>query len=364
MEARPRLYATRIDQLSPQLRERWVAMLDACSPDVGGFLHPEFVGAVSAVRDDIEVGVLEDADGEVLGFLPFQRGRWGIARPVAGRLCDQSGAVLRPGATWSPREFARAVDLRAIRLANAPTTDSALGPYQQRPKKILGLDLSSGFEAYREEILASGSRFMRQIEGRIRKAERLAGPMRFVWQTEDDSVLETLLGWKAAQRRQTRTPDVFDLPWARALLERLRHQKGQGFEGVLSALYFGDTLAAAHFGIRTSTVLQYWVPGYYGGLNRYSPGLACLMAVAREASSRGIVRIDLGVGEQHFKLRAANAFREVATATVRSDPAVGALLTTVDGIRSWARSSSQSHLMHRIARAIARGRYRAHSRLR
>jgi CelD/BcsL family acetyltransferase involved in cellulose biosynthesis len=356
------MYSTRVEALSPELVDLWSRTLVAASPDVGPFLHPEFVRAVSAVRDNVEVGVLE-LDGAVRGFLPFQRGRWGIARPVAGRLCDQSGAVLAPGANWDPRDFARAVGLRAIRFANAPVGDAALGAYQDRPKTIFAIDMTGGFESYRAQNLETGSRFIRQIESRTRKAEKEFGPMRFVWHTDDDAVLATLLQWKAAQRRLTGTPNVFDLPWARALVERLRRTRVDGFEGILSAVYFGDTLAAAHFGIRSSTVLQYWVPGYNEALGRHSPGLACLMAVSREASKQGVVRVDLGVGEQRFKVRAANATRHVATATVRTDRAVGALLSTVDRVRSWARTSSRSQLIHRVARAVARGSYRAHSRL-
>jgi CelD/BcsL family acetyltransferase involved in cellulose biosynthesis len=357
------MYAIPLDQLPPHLIALWREMLDDAGAEIGPFLHPEFVRAVAAVRPNVEVGVLGGAD-EIDGFLPYQRGRWSIARPVAGRLCDQAGAVLRPGATWQPREFARAVGLRAIRLANAPVGDPALAPYQDQPKRIRYLDMSAGFETYRKQNLASGSRFIRQIESRIRKAEALYGPMRFEWHTEDADVLATLLEWKAAQRRQSGTPDIFDLNWARGLVERLRHVHVDGFEGVLSAVWFGDTLAAAHFGIRSATVLQYWVPGYNDALARYSPGLACLLAVAEEAASRGVVRVDLGVGEQRFKLQAADGVREVATATVRRDPAVGALLTTLDGMRSWARESPARDWLHRASRAIARGSYRARSLLR
>jgi len=357
------MYASPIDQLSPQLLGLWRELLVARGLEVGPFLHPEFVAAASSVREKIEVGVLEEA-GEVRGFLPFQRGRFRIARPVAGKLCDASGAVLANDATWNPRDFASAVGLRAIRLANAPIGDVALVPYQDRPKKIHLIDMSDGFDRYRERNLASGSRFVRQIESRSRKAEKLLGPMRFEWHTSDASVLERLLEWKSAQRKSTGTPNILDLPWARALVKRLSDTKGDGFEGVLSAVYFGDRLAAAHLGIRTPQLLQYWIPGYDPSLGKFSPGLACLMAVAREASIRGIVRIDLGVGEQRFKLRACNETRDVATATVQADPAVGALLTTLDGIRSWARASPGSQLIQRTARTVARGSYRARSLLR
>ena len=353
--------ATPIHLLPAPLVERWRALLEARSPEIGPFLHPEFVRAVAAVRPGVEVGLIE-ADGEVCGFLPYQRGRWDIALPVAGRLCDQSGAVLRPGVKWNAPDFARAAGLRAIRLPNTPTDDPGLSPHQAEPKRIYAIDIARGFETYRRENLASGSRFFRQIESRIRKAEARYGPMRFEWQSDDAKVFDALLRWKAIQRRRTRTPNIFDLPWARSLLGRLHRLRLDDFEGVLSAVYFGDTLAAAHFGIRSSTVLQYWVPGYDEALGPFSPGLACLVAVAREAANRGLVRIDLGVGEQPFKERAGQPTREVATATVRADAAVGAVFSMLDRLRIWARASSGGPLFHRLAQAIERESYRAYSR--
>src|SRR5690606_28472796 len=100
-------------------------------------------------------------------------------------------------------------------------------------------------------------------------------------------------------------PNILHLPWARQLVEHLRTIEGERFAGVLSALYVGDTLAAAHFGIRTRRVLHYWIPAYNHELSRYSPGLLALVELARAASERGIERIDLGTGEERYKLRAA-----------------------------------------------------------
>jgi CelD/BcsL family acetyltransferase involved in cellulose biosynthesis len=356
------MYTTRIGQLSPDLLTLWLELLDSCRSPVGPLLHPDYVRAVDVVRDDVEVGVLEE-DGEVKGFLPFQRGKLGIARPVGGRLCDQSGAILRAGATWNPREFVRAAGLRAIRLPNAPIGDASLRPYQDRPIQTTTMDFPDGFEAYRRERRESGSKLMHQIDRRVRKGEREVGPMRFVWHTDDDDVFTRLLEWKAKQRRATGTPNVFDLPWARALVEHLRTVRTDDFEGLLSAVYFGDQLAAAHFGVRWGKIIHYWVPAYAEEMRQYSPGLACLMGVAREASVRGVVRIDLGVGGQRFKQRAGTRWQEVATATVSADPAVGAMLSTADGVRAWARRSRVSGVLHTTRRAVTRGSYLARSLL-
>ena len=116
----------------------------------------------------------------------------------------------------------------------------------------------------------------------------------------------------------TRSPNVFDLPWARQLLARLRLPQPDGFDGVLSTLYAGETLCAAHFGIRTGRVLHYWLSAYDEEFARCSPGLLLLMHIANEATERGIVRLDLGPGDEEYKLTFASGHQDVAIATASS----------------------------------------------
>ncbi len=351
---------TPIDALAPELWGRWVQLHERMSPEVGPLLHPAYARAAQEVRKDVEVGVITQ-DGDVVGFLPFQRTALDIGRSVGDRLCDQSGAVVRTGTSWSPVELARAIGLTAIRLTNCITLDPALHRFQGETFSSSIIDLSAGFHAYLEERTQAGSgRLMRQIGQRSRKAEREVGPLRFEWNTDDDVVFETLLEWKAAQRRATRSPNILAVPWARSLVDLLRDAGNDSFGGVVSALYYGDTLAAAHMGIRSRDVLHFWITAYNDELSKYSPGLTLLVTVAEAGSTEhGIRRIELGVGDQRFKLRTRTGAPKLATTTVTSAAPVRVAFKAADGVRSWSRESRVGQVMRATRRVVKRGSYMA-----
>ncbi len=351
-------YVASVRHLSTRLLDRWEELHAAEDGCLGPFLHPAYARAAADVRDDIEVAVLE-RDGEPAVFLPFQRMLPGMGGPVGGRLCDLAGAVARPDAVWNPEELVRVAGLKALRLPNVPARISAFADGARPEDGAPVLDLRGGFEAYRRASLDSGSSYFRQVERKARKLEREVGPWRFEWQTgERDRVFETLLRWKEAQRRQTRTPNVLQLAWARALVERLRHTRTPGFEGVLSALWVGDTLAAAHFGLATSRVLHYWIPAYNVDLASYSPGLLALVELARAAAARGIGRIDLGCGEERYKQRAATGTIDMTVAMVHTSPAYRVASQAYEHVRTWSRASRWGGALRGAGRVLRRGTYR------
>ena len=355
-------YSLPIRSASDDLVVAWQVMTEAGSRPMGPFLHPSYVRAVGEVRPGVEVAVLTERD-EAVGFFPYRRSPLGVGGVVGSKLCDFSGAVLSADVDCDPTEVARAIGLRALRLTNVPTTVQALRPYLGSLEPAPFIDLSGGYDAYRQTRLDSGSSLVRNLEMKASRLERARGPIRFEWHTTEDSVHQALLEWKARQRRATRTPDILSLPWARALMERLRRCEERGFAGVLSALYAGDTLAAAHFGIRTDRVLHYWIPAYNEELGRDSPGLLCLMHLAQAAAARGIERIDLGPGDEGYKARVASDTHWVGTATVTTTVAVRACLRTVDAVRAWTRGSRLGEWLRASGRAATRGAYAVRSRM-
>jgi len=354
------MYSEPIGTLSPELFELWEELHGAAEGLSGPFLHPAYARTAGQVRDDVEVGVITLED-EVVGFLPFQRSRFNVGGAVGARLCDVSGAIVRSGVTWNPEALVIGAGLRTLRLRGVPVSMTDFHRFQRGGVAAPVLDLSDGFEAYRKGRIESGSSMISQIERKGRGLARDIGPWRFEWHTNDDSVLDTLLSWKAAQRRETRTPNILDLDWARAFIERLRRLDDEGFSGVLSALWAGDTLAAVHFGIRTRRVLHYWIPAYNHELARYSPGLLTLMELARAAAERGIQRIDLGTGEERYKLRAASGSVELAVASVSTSATFRAVNNAIDHARAWSQDSKIGAIMRAAGRRVTRGSYRIHS---
>lgn len=72
---------------------------------------------------------------------------------------------------------------------------------------------------------------------------------------------------------------------------------------MLSVLWAGEQIAAAHLGLRAKQVLHYWFPGYNLDLKSYSPGLILLREIARSATGCGISVIDLGRADAPYKRR-------------------------------------------------------------
>ena len=97
--------------------------------------------------------------------------------------------------------------------------------------------------------------------------------------------------------------------WAHFALETIRTINTPAFAGVLSALFAGEKLLAVRFGVRTGTVLHWWLPAYNPDLPSYAPGILLLLAMAERGPDLGITRIDLGKGLQDYKRKISQCFR-------------------------------------------------------
>src|SRR5581483_6030982 len=86
--------------------------------------------------------------------------------------------------------------------------------------------------------------------------------------------------------------------------------------GMLSALYAGPELVAAHFGLRSGPVLHWWFPVYNPDLSRLDPGWMLLRAVIEAAPELGLERLDLGRGRDEWKRRAATGEQVVGQGAV------------------------------------------------
>jgi CelD/BcsL family acetyltransferase involved in cellulose biosynthesis len=348
-----KLTVIRGSDLTPELAARW-SEIQASNQHLGSpYFAPEYVEQVASVRSDVRVAVLEGAQ-EVLGFLPFQCGQWGLAGPVGGRLSDFQAMVTPSELTWNPRDLVRRCGLRAWRFTHLLVAQEPFRPFHWAHALSPFVDLSGGFEAYRSHHKHCGSMAIEQILYKLRKAGRRAGPVRFELHTSDDSVFHTLLRWKSTQLRSTGQSDLFALPWVVELLDRLRQYRSPGLAGMLSALYLGDRLAAAHLGIRSPTVLHWWFPAYDPALAVHSPGQISFVEVARGAAALGIERLDLGKGAESYKERLMTGAISVADGAVDLRPVVAGLSQAWFQLTSWARRSALRRPLLRPARWLRR----------
>ena len=112
-----------------------------------------------------------------------------------------------------------------------------------------------------------------QALSKRKRFERQLGKIRFELHADRREVLDALIKWKTQQYQRSQVTSVFAFPWIKALLERLLATPREAdFACMLSALYFGERLAAAHIRIRSRNVVHWWFPAYDPELSKYSPG--------------------------------------------------------------------------------------------
>jgi CelD/BcsL family acetyltransferase involved in cellulose biosynthesis len=327
-----------VNRLSSQHLLAWDRWQRADKALDSPFFRPDFTQAVAAIRPGVAVAVLEE-DGQLAGFFPFQRGRWGTGKPVGGRLSDFQGLVTRPGLSWSADELIRGCGLNVWDFDHLVAAQQPFQPYYFRTEDCAYIDLSNGFEGYQAERRLAGSTVVRRTLRSAFKLEREVGPIRFLPRITDPSVLAALVAWKSDQYRRTRATNVFAFPWARQLLEHVLGCSGEPFAGVLSALYAGDHLVAVHLGLYSYGVIHWWFPAYNRSFGEYSPGLVMLMELAKFARSLAIQRIDLGKVNLHYKTRCMSGTIRVAEGSVAVHPLVRAMRRGWHRTRAWLQTS-------------------------
>lgn len=332
--------------LTAEERAAW-AGLHAVDPLYGSpFYHPGYTEIMSRHRPGVEVGVWKER-GASVGFFPFERAPRGRGRPIGGRFTDYHGPILAAGHAWDARELVRACGLVDWRFTHLASGTPGFEPFGWVPSSSPILDLSGGYAAYAEGRQQAGSHLLRQVSRKARKLEREHGPLRFVWAENSPALMNQLCAWKAEQRRRTRTPNILDEAWARATVEDLRHTDTPDLGGVLSALYVGDAVAAVHFGLRAATTLHWWFPAYDGRWAPYSPGLILLVELARACADRGIVRLDLGKGQEAYKDGFASGAVPLVEGSVDLRPLAAGCLRGALALRERLRGS----LLHKPLKA-------------
>lgn len=338
--------------LSGAQLEAWRA-LHAAEP-LGGspFLAPEFTLAVASERTDVAVGILEE-DGTAVGFFPHQRGRFGIGRPVGGWLNDLQGVIAAPGVVIDARDLLSSCSLVRWQFTCVPVSQREFAPFHFRADVLRSIDLSAGFETYARGKRAS---FGDRLGRKAKKMEREVGPLRLELHNEEPEELVRLMTWKAARYRQRGYHDVFHVPWARRVIQRVHATQTQPFAGALSLLWAGKQVAAAHLGVRAGGIWHSWVVSYAREFGRYSPGLILYWKLAEAAPALGVTRIDLGGGDYAYKRMLANATIPVGSGAVDRIPAVAAA-------HRWQEWSAGRIRASRLLRPSARAVWRTYRRL-
>ena len=321
----------------------WHSMQRATPSLDNPYLSPEYAVAVGRFRSGARVAVLSEGQS-VTGFFPFERRRLGIGVPICGWLTPCQGMIHVPGAEWDPRELLRGCRMPAWRFDCLLADQKPFMAYHSGVTPSAIIDLSGGFEAYYEKLRLKSPRFCKEIERRARKLERELGELRVVADSRDTGVLHKLLAWKSEQYRRTSHVDRFEQRWLVELLEDLLATSSDHLTGVLSALYAGDELVAAQFGLRAGTLLVGWFTGYDPSLGKYSPGLIHTKGLAEEMAAAGIRSIDMGGGAKNYykeTMKSHNSY--TAQGVVTSPSLLGEWQRVSNAITTTARRTAHEH---------------------
>jgi CelD/BcsL family acetyltransferase involved in cellulose biosynthesis len=336
--------------------ERWLA-LRAANPALDSpYFHPGFAQAVASTRDGVRVAIGHDAGGQIVSFLPVQ---------LDGRTCHPAGF---PAADFQGPICDRQVDIDVVATIRACGGSSyrfdhlregvtGFEPWIQARQQSPFIDVDGGLEGYLSRASRSGKDKISEARRLSKRAEKDHGEVRFVATSRDHELLDSVIELKRRQYAATGARDYFSDAGHVALLHHLLDERDSEFGGMLSAVYAGPQLLAAHFGLRAGPVLHWWFPVYNPEYPRLSPGWILLRAAIDAAAGLGIRRIDLGRGIDDYKRRAMTGqqfvlqgaavpspfrrraldVRRRAVAAVKSSPAAPALRGAVHRARRASR---------------------------
>ncbi len=292
----------RPEELSAELRGAWHRAMDE-SPDYANpFLAPEFAAGVGMHRDGAARVAVLHQHGEPVGFLPYERGAFGVGRAIGLGLSDCQALVHRPGVTWDARRLLRACGLSVLEFDHLVEEQKPFGGFVTGMFASPVLDLKDGGDStYPEWLRATYPGLAKTTLKKERRLGRNVGEMRFVYDERDPRMLRRLMEWKSAQYRRTGRMDRFARPWIVALVEHLFQVREEHFTGILSVVYAGDRPVAAHFGPRSRTVFAAWFTAYDPDFHYYSPGLLMHLRMAEAAGRDGVRLMDMGRGDKEYK---------------------------------------------------------------
>lgn len=301
------------------------------------FMSPEFAAAVGRVRGDVFVIVVMKGD-RLQAVWPLQRRHRLMAEPVGFGISDFQGPVVAPGFRFDP-----AAVLRRTRRFLTYDFDHLVDPIgnfarwsrQGRPSPFI--DVDPELRAFNAMLLSRRSKLLERVAFKRRRAERELGAFEFTAVSRSQTDLSELISMKRKQYHRTGRPDGLGESWRRELLSELLTSREVWCGGEMSVLRVDALTIASHFGLRSSTALNWWFPVYDERYSRHSPGLLLLNDLLRHESQGGTRRIDLGTGIAEYKRRFATGAVILLDGSAHGMPGVARARAAAQAFGSFAR---------------------------
>jgi CelD/BcsL family acetyltransferase involved in cellulose biosynthesis len=341
---------TILDELTSAERDAWSGLRSENPSLRSPYFHLGFADAVHASGTEVHVVVGRDAAGEVRALLAGHR-HHRVLHPVGWPGADFQGPILAPGTSFPPQLILTG-GIKAFAFDHLLDGLSDFGPWIDGSRPSPFIDTSGGLDGYLGRASRSGKENMGQARRRLAKAERTYGPIRFQAAIVDDQALVKLVALKRAQYKATGATDYFADPARVDLLNRLLHTGHSDFGGVMSTLYAGPHLLAAHFGLRADKVLHWWFPVYDPQFATFAPGWLLLRQLVEASPALGITRVDLGRGEDEYKRRAKTAETVVHQGMVTRNSARRVVRSAQSSLVDAAKSSPLGPSLRRAVRKL------------
>lgn len=306
-----RHHIVEMNELGSAHIDRWLE-LRASNPALDSpYFHPAFTAAVASTRPGVRVIVGETADGSVASFLPVQFDKR-TCHPAGWPAADFQGPICAPDVDFGIEAALRAAGALRYEFDHMREEVSRLERWIVARQQSPYMDVSGGLDGYLSRASRSGKDKVSEARRLHNKLEREHGTVRFVAHSDDAALLDSLITMKRRQYAETGARDYFAADHHLELVRRLLSLREVEFGGMLSAVYAGPDLLAAHFGLRAGRVLHWWFPAYDPAFARFSPGWVLLRAVIQAAPEMGVERIDLGRGIDDYKRRAMTGYELVS----------------------------------------------------
>jgi CelD/BcsL family acetyltransferase involved in cellulose biosynthesis len=336
------------DRLASRELDAWHQIRDA-NPDLDSpCFHPGFAEAVHLSGRPVHVAVATDQTGEIRALLPCHRDG-AILKPVGWPGADFQGPILARGKDF-PATALLTGGVRGYEFDHLAQGYAAFEPWLESSHASPFLDTTGGFTAYSGRLSKGGKDTLVEIRRRVRKAERELGPLRFEADTVEPELLDRLIELKRSQYAATGARDYFAKAERRAMLHRLLHTRGTSFGGILSTLHAGPHLLAAHFGMRSGNVLHWWFPVYDPRWANLGGGWILLREMVSVSPELGFRRIDLGRGEEDYKLRAKTGHSMVSQGIVTTSGGLRMVRRVKENVIEAAKNSPLGPGLRRVVR--------------
>ena len=195
----------RLADLDASLVNRW-RQLQTADAELGSpYFCVEYARAVSEVRPNIEVAVLE-FEGQVRGFFPYEPTSRRVAGPVGGRLSDWHGLIAEQGLQIDAQQLMRACGKHIWDFDHVPASQVAFASHTQRHDVSPIMDLTQGYGGYLEQRKKAGAQRVSQMLRKARKFEREVGALRFEANSHDPKAFAQVVQWKREQCQRTGVP--------------------------------------------------------------------------------------------------------------------------------------------------------------